>query len=234
MRTSTIRRASLAALALIAVATTACGDSTSPKQDAQVRFVHAAAGKGAVNFSVDNALLGSNVAYAGNNALTYKAITAGERKVAARLTDGTTDLATATQTLEAGRQYTAVLVKRTAGEAIAIFPDTNTAAAAGKTRVRVINGAPAAASVDVYVTAADADLANATATLSDVKFEKASKYVEVAKGTSRVRFTTAGTKTVVLDLATVTLPDGGVRTIVLLDADQGGTPLKSITVNDRD
>jgi len=233
MRTSALRRTSLAALALVVVATTACGDSTSPNQDTQARFVHAAAGKGTVNFSVDNALLGPNVAYAGSNALTYKSFTAGNRKVTARLLDATTDLASATQALEAGRQYTAVLVKRTAGEAIAIFSDNNTAAAAGKTRVRVINAAPAAASVDVYVTAVDADLANATATMSDVKFEKASNYVEVAKGTSRIRLTTTGTKTVVLDLNNVALPDGGVRTVVLLDADQGGTPLKSITVNDR-
>jgi hypothetical protein len=233
MTTSFTRRASLAVLAALAVSVTACNDSTSPKPRAQVRFVHAAAGKGAVDFRVDDAAARTNVAYAAN-ASAYGEVEAGSRKLGARLKDATSDLASATQSLTSGNQYTAVLVKRSSGEAITIFADTNSQAAAGKTRLRVINAAPAAAKVDVYVTAEDADLDDAEATISGVEFDKASKYAEVTKGDARIRFTTAGTKTVVLDIAKATLPDRGVRTIVLLDADEGGTPLKSITASDRD
>lgn len=234
MRTSIFRRAALAALALTALAATACDDddSTSPNLKAEVRFVHAAQGTDTVDFRVEDAQARADVSY-GDAVSAYSEVASGSLKLAARLTDGTTDLASATQTLQSAHQYTAVLLKQAAGEAIVTFADTNTAAGSGKTRLRVINAAPAAASVDVYVTDADDDLADATATLTDVQFEKASKYVEVTEGTQRVRFTTKGTKTVVLDIEDAELPDGGVRTIVLLDDDAGGTPLQSITAEDR-
>jgi hypothetical protein len=233
MRTSITRRAALAALAMVALGATACDDdSTSPREEAHVRFVHAAAGTEAVDFRVEDTNVREDVAYA-DAVSDYGAVATGSLELAARLTDGTTDLASATEDLLSGGQYTVVLVKQSSGEAIAIFADTNTAAASGKTRLRVINAAPSAQSVDVYVTDADADLEDATAAVTDVAPEEASKYVEIDEGTQRVRFTTTGSKTVMLDLEDFELPDGGVRTIMLLDDDEGGTPLQSITAEDR-
>jgi hypothetical protein len=226
-------RASLAALAMIAVGTTACGDdSTSPPPVAQLRFVHAAAGTDAVSFRVDDVNIRTNAAY-GDEVLDYSNIASGERDIAARLTDGDEDLASATETLGSGNAYTAVLVQGGDGEEIAVFEDDNSAAAAGKTRLRVINAAPAAEAVDVYVTAADVDLTDADPVLTDIDPAAASDYVEVAKGDQRVRFTTAGTTDVLLDIESIDLPDAGVRTILLIEADEGGTPLQSIVAEDR-
>ncbi len=224
MKLSLSARAALAALAMIAASTTACGDdSTSPPPVAQLRFVHAAAGTDAVDFRVDDVDIRTNAAY-GDEVLDYSNIASGERDIAARLTDGDADLASATETLGSGKVYTAVLVQGGDGEEIAVFEDDNSAAAAGKTRLRVINAAPAAEAVDVYVTAADVDLADADPVLTDVDPAAASDYVEVAKGDQRVRFTTAGTKDVLLDIESIDLPDAGVRTVLLIDADGGGTP----------
>jgi hypothetical protein len=232
MKTRSPLRASLRALILTVVIASACDSSNDPEPIAQLRFVHAAQGTAAVDFRVDGTPARTNVAYA-SNSITYINATTGNRALSARLTGGATDLASSTQDLGASRSYTAALVKRAAGPAIVLFADTNTAAAAGKTKLRVINVAPAAASVDVYVTAADADLATATPVATAVLFEKASKYTEVTAGTQRIRLTTAGTKTVVLDLTGFALPDGGVRTVVLMDANAGGAPLQSIVGADR-
>jgi hypothetical protein len=217
---------------MIAIGTTACSDSTSPPQNAQLRFAHAAVGTDAVNFRVEEADVRTDVAY-GDDVSAYGAVPAGSRKLAARLTDGTTDLASATEAFQSGSQYTAVLVKGSSGEEIVVFADTSTAAAEGKTRLRIINAAPAAEAVDVYVTDADADLEDATAALTEVEPAAASKYVEVTSGAQRIRFTTAGTKTVVLDIDSIDLPDGGVRTVLLLEAEEGGTPFQSIVAEDR-
>lgn len=233
MKLALSARASIAALAMIAVGTTACSDdSTSPPPVAQLRFVHAAAGTDAVDFRVDDVDIRTNAAY-GDEVLDYSNIASGERDIAARLTDGDEDLASATETLGSGNAYTAVLVQGGDGEEIAVFEDDNSAAAAGKTRLRVINAAPAAEAVDVYVTAADVDLTDADPVLTDIDPAAASDYVEVAKGDQRVRFTTAGTTDVLLDIESIDLPDAGVRTILLIEADEGGTPLQSIVAEDR-
>jgi hypothetical protein len=199
---------------------------------AQLRFVHAAAGTDAVDFRVGDVDIRTNAAY-GDEVLDYSNIASGERDIAARLTDGDEDLASATETLGSGNAYTAVLVQGGDGEEIAVFEDDNSAAAAGKTRLRVINAAPAAEAVDVYVTAADVDLTDADPVLTDIDPAAASDYVEVAKGDQRVRFTTAGTTDVLLDIESIDLPDAGVRTILLIEADEGGTPLQSIVAEDR-
>jgi hypothetical protein len=233
MKLALSARASLAALAMIAVGTTACSDdSTSPPPVAQIRFVHAAAGTDAVNFRVDDADVRSNVAY-GDEVLDYSNVASGERDLAARLTDGDEDLAVATKDLETGSQYTAVLVNGIDSQELELFADTNTAAAVGKTRLRIINVAQAAGAVDVYVTTTDADLEEAEPVASGIEMVEASKYVEVASGEQRIRFTEAGTKDVLLDIESIDLPDAGVRTVLLIEADEGGTPLQSIVVEDQ-
>lgn len=233
MKLALSARTSLAALAMVAVGVTACSDdSTSPPQNAQVRFVHAAAGIEAVDFRVEGADVRTDVAY-GDEASAYGNVAAGERELAARLADGTEDLALATEDLLLGEQYTAVLVNGIDSQELEVYADTNTAAAEGKTRLRIINTAQVAGAVDVYVTDTDADLEEAEPVLTDVVIPEASKYVEVGSGEQRIRFTTAGTKTVVLDIESVDLPDGGVRTVLVLEADEGGNPLGALVTEDR-
>lgn len=232
MKLSLSARASLAALAMAAAGTTGCSDSTSSAPVAQLRFVHAAAGVDAVNFRVDDVDIRTNAAY-GDEVSAYGNIAPGERDIAARLADGDDDLAIATEDLESGGQYTAVLVNGIDSPGLEVFADTNTAGAEGKARLRIINAAQIAGAVDVYVTDTDVDLEEAEPTLTEVGMPSASKYVEVSSGEQRIRFTTAGTKDVVLDIESIDLPDAGVRTVLLIEADEGGTPSQSIVAEDR-
>jgi len=225
-------RSPLLGLALLAFAVACDDDPNSPTPAARLRFVHAATGTQAVDFRVDGSALRSNVAYA-SSAITYSDVTPGNRSITVRATAGTTDIATLQRNLSVDSSYTATLVKRENGTALVVFPDTVSAPASGKARVRVLNTSPAAGSVDVYVTAADADLATATPQATAVDVEEGSKYVETNGGTYRVRLTAAGTKTVKLDMQSVALEAGKVRTIIVLDANAGGTPLQGITANDR-
>jgi hypothetical protein len=227
------RRGSLL-LAMLAFTVAACDDDdpSGPTPVARLRFVHAAQGTNTVDFRVDNNDAKPDVGYA-SNSLTFSNVTPGTRALAARANNGNTDLATLNQALPNGSAFTAVLVKRQAGVAMVAFPDTQPTPAANKAWVRILNVAPAAGNVDVYVTEANADLATATPQVTAVEFERASKYIEVDAASRRVRLTTAGTKTVVLDVQQLALPSQGVRTIVVLDANNGGTPLQSITGQDK-
>jgi len=233
MKLALSARASLAALAIVVAGVTACDDdSTSPPQNAQVRFVHAAAGVDEVNFRVDGADVRTDVAF-GDDASAYGNVAAGSRKLAARVADEDEDLAGVTKDLSLGSQYTAVLLNGIDSRVLQLYADTNTAAAAGKTRLRVIHTTQAAGALDVYVTDADADLEDAEPVLSEVGMTQASKYVEVASGERRIRFTDAGTKDVVLDIEDIDLPDAGVRTVFVIAPEESGMPLQSIVSEDR-
>jgi len=110
-----------------------------------------------------------------------------------------------------------------------IAPDDLTAPAAGQVKVRVIHAAPAAAGVDVYVTAPGAPLTGAV--LTNVPFRAVSDYLSVPAGTYQIRVTPTGTATVAID-ATVTFVAGQIRTIVATDAPGGGAPLAPIVLAD--
>lgn len=80
--------------------------------------------------------------------------------------------------------------------------------AAGESRIQVVHVAYGAPTVDVYLTAPDADLSTASATLT-LAYGEDSGQVDVEAGDYRIRLTGAGDDTVVYDSGTVSLADGG-------------------------
>lgn len=228
MRTSSLQfLRALSALSLLALAA-ACNDSDGPESVARVRFLHAAQGRAAVDFRADGATHGAALGYS-TNWSANAVLPSGSRAFSARLTGATTDLATATKSLANSGSYSIVLAKRPTTDSLVVYSDTAATPGTDKAWVRLLNVAPAAGNVDVYVTAAAADIATATPQAAAVAFLSPSKYIEVASGAQRVRITTAGTKTVVLDINTIALPSRGVRGIALLDSNAGGVPLQGVT-----
>ncbi len=220
----------LAALSLIAAA--ACGDSEGPASVARVRFLHAAQGVATVDFRTDgttrSAAQGFSAAWSAE-----ATIPTGSNAFTARLTGAAADLATTTKTLASSGSYSIVLAKRPTSDTLVVYTDTAATPATDKAFVRVLNVAPAAAGVDVYITAVGADIATATPQATAVAFLDRSPYIEIASGAQRVRLTTAGTKTVVLDLNPITLPSRGVRSVAVLDNAAGGSPLQGVVSNEK-
>jgi hypothetical protein len=107
------------------------------------------------------------------------------------------------------------------------------------TRLRVVNVSPTAAAVDVFITAAAADLSAATPVASNVKNQGASAYFTLAPGTYSVRTVPAGTASgaraaaVSITLNGVALAGGAARTIVLADNNVGGAPLRAFVLTDQ-
>ncbi len=226
----TAPRAALLALSLVVLG--ACDDSDGPDPVAQVRFLHASPGRAAVDFRADGATRGAAVAY-GTAFSNGVVLDAGARTFSARLAGNAADLATTARTLANSGAYSVVLAKRAAGDTLVVFADTSATAPTGKVFIRTLNVATAAGAVDLYITAANADLAAATPQATGIEFLKASRYVEMDAGTWRVRLTTAGTKTVVLDVNTIAVPGRATRAIAVLEANAGGAPLQSVVANER-
>lgn len=232
------------ALLSAAVALTACGtDQVGPtgfepnQPTGRIRFVHAISGTTPVNVAVDGVPLGVNLAYAATApappTLYYPAY-AGNRQFAVRRTaDTTVHLLDAAVPVVANTDHTVIAVGGATTATALVLADNNTAPAGANVKIRAVNAANAAGNVDVYVTAPGAAILAIAPTFAAVAPRTASGYLERAAGAVQVRFTTAGTKTVVRDVALGTLAAGAIRTVVLLEAAAGGTPLTSSTLTDR-
>jgi hypothetical protein len=186
----------------------------------------------AVDFRVDDSGVLTGVEFA-DEVSEYASVAAGSRNVVARLTGENDDLVHLTADLAAGAPYTAVLVNGIDSQILEVYADTNTAAAEGKTRLRIINTSQGTGLLDVYVTDPDAELDDAEPVITELPMPQASKYVEVSSGEQRIRFTAAGTKTVVFDAGSIELPDAGVRTVFLVTSDVADPPYDVIVSEDR-
>jgi hypothetical protein len=224
-----------AVLALGATAAMACTDSSGPDGPAAaIRFVNAAPLRAEADLKVGTGTAMNNVDYAdGGSFLT--AVTATAKTFKAFTADGVTELATKDILLEDDQVYTLVLVQTAPGApetSFLYFPDTVSAPASGKAKVRLVNTSPSQATLDIYVLAAGGDLAAATkrATLA---YGASSDYYEVNAGNTRVVVTTTDTKTVLAEIATLPLVAGRASTVLTLDKAAGGTPITLTYWNDR-
>lgn len=233
-------RALRALLLLGAVAALgACDDDDPTGPDAtqaRLRVLHASPNAGAVDVLVDAATVRGGLQY--GQVIDYTPVAPGARTLRVRPAGTTTDAISATPTLAAGADYTVIALGRAGGQGAlalgALLLTDDAAPAAGAASVRVVHAAPAAGAVDVYVTAPNADLATATATLTNVPFGAASPYLNnVPPGTYQVRVVPAGTRTVAIDVPSVTLAAGQVRTAVAVGEGTAGQPLAIQLLVDR-
>ena len=211
-----------------------------PGDVGRMRFVNAVTkdtGSVALDVRVAGTPFAVNVAYGAGvpvSPTVYYAVLEGSRDVdVVRTVSPATTVLETTLDVAADASYTLIAVGPFGAVESMLLTDNNTAPAVGQVHIRAANASPSAPSVDVYVTNATADIATLTPSASAIAFKGASAYIPVAAGATRVRFTTAGTKTVIRDVTIGTLAAGAIRTVILLDAQAGGAPRTSTTLVDR-
>jgi hypothetical protein len=218
-----------AAAALVASAT-ACKVTSAPKSTALVRFVHAVSNGGPFDFYANNTRQVNGLPF--QHATSYFTLDSGQAVTFAvtRLND-TTPLVTTTETVVAAHTYTFMAVDSMAGLAPLFVSDSNTAPSATAVKLRLINAAPSFKLADIYIVSQGNALG--TPTLSAFGFEQVSTYQLVPPGSYFVFATAAGNPLTVAAIDTLSnLPNGSVRTIILMDSKSGGLPLATVTVND--
>lgn len=218
-------------LALTCIVAAGCSDANDPNSEAQVRALHAAATVANVDVLVGGTVQAPNIAFRAGS--EYRTVGAGKQKVQVRQNGATTMLLESEPTLTDGANYTLVVVKSGTNTSLLQLRDDPDAPSNGKAKLRVVNTAPAAPKVDIYVTAPGASLTNATAAATDLDQNTATQYAELSAGTYQLRFTTPGTKTVLYDAGNIQLAAGQTRTLVIMDKSGGGTPLEKVVLADR-
>lgn len=206
---------------------TACGGGGDDDGgNAQVRLLNATRSFPQLDLSVNDKEVNAKVAYAAVGEYGGVATNA----TATRVLESTakTPIASTTPTLNAGSNYTYITYGFSGNIRTTLLQETETAPAANKAKLLVLNLAPDAGALDIYVTAPDTDLASANALVTNL--QAGSGYNEIASGTFRVRVTGYNNRNDLrLDIPAVTLDSASVNTLMLTSTD-GGVLVNGITL----
>lgn len=204
----------MAAMLAVVPLLQACGGAEDDSDDSAVRLVNASDSHDSLDLYASDTLLSSEVAT--DTAGSYVSLGDGTYTLKLKRSGSSTTSSSSDRTLIEGTAHT-LLAYTTAETLKTVFlTDNEEAPSSGTAKLRVFNASTEAGTLDVYVTAADASLADSSATVSSLASERSSAYSEISAGSYRLRVTGSGDKADLrLDLDAVALANQQITTLVL-------------------
>ena len=198
---------------------TACGGSSS-SSNTQVRLLNATRSYAQLDLSVNDKTINSKIAYA--TVGDYGTVDTGSTATKVLTSDVGTSVSATTPTLASGSNYTFITYGFAGAIRTTLLQEAETAPDSGKAKLLVLNLAPDAGALDVYVTTATDSIDTATALTTNLQGGAGSGYIQINSGTFRVRITGYNKRTDLrLDIPAVTLDSATVNTLVLTSSDGG-------------
>ncbi|WP_395701651.1 DUF4397 domain-containing protein [Aquabacterium sp.] len=208
----------LAGLGLAACGGNGSGGSSSGT--ARLRLLNASTAYASLDFYVDDSKKNSALGYGA--AGDYADVGTSSISTVITNSGSTSALSTTGRTLTGGVSYTVVAYGWQGAMKTALLEEDATAADSGKSKLMVLNTAPDAGTLDVYLTGSDESLDNASPVAASVAGGGTVGYTSIAAGTYRLRVTAAGDKTDLrLDVGNVVLASTQVATLILTPGPSG-------------
>jgi len=223
----------LLSLLLIAGATAACDAGTGvqiPEGGAKLRIVNASPDAQMLQVKVGSRSF-TTAAFPAST--SYADAPTGVRQLQVSTSLSSAPLLTSTVGLQVDSRYTFVIMDRIQSLQGFLLTDDPGKAANGAARLRFVNAAQPAGSIDLFLTAPNADLQTATPSLTNLAVRQGSAYLDAAAGTYRLRATRSGTRTVILDVQTFSISAGQIRTALVIEAASGGAPYSVLLLQDQ-
>lgn len=200
---------------------TACGGGGDGGGSTQVRLLNATQSYAALDLTVNDKTINSKVAYA--NVGDYGSVDTNNTATKVLTSDVGTSIAALTPTLAADTKYTLISYGFAGAVRTSLLQEAQTAPDSGKASLLVLNLAPDAGTLDVYVTTATEPLDTATAFTTGLAGGAGSGYIQINSGTYRLRVTgtTKRGTDLRLDIPAVTLDSASVNTLVLTSTSSG-------------
>ncbi|MDJ0940879.1 MAG: DUF4397 domain-containing protein [Woeseiaceae bacterium] len=195
---------------------------------AALRVTHASPDAGVVDVLVDDAEFLTDVPFAAFS--DFEQVPPATYNVKVTGANNPTAIAIeADLTLDAGTVYDVIAVDFAATEAITALVEADDHRVVGtNAKVRIIHASPTAMDVDIYLTAPGTDITNEDPAFPGVPFQANTGFFGVAAGDYEVSVTVAGTKTIAIGPAPLTVANGQVITAIARDAEGGGAPFDLI------
>ena len=172
----------------------ACGGQVEEDVDdvARVRLLNATTAYPSLDLQVGDTRRNTSI---GSGAVgAYANLKQGTYATAVTSAGSASTLASTSRTLAEGKAYTVVAYGTLGDVATALLEENASAAAGGQAKLMVLNAAPDAGSVDVYLTGAADSLDAASPVANGVAGGSAVGYATLSAGTYRLRVTAAGDK----------------------------------------
>ncbi|MFT6653672.1 MAG: hypothetical protein ACJAWI_000416, partial [Marinomonas primoryensis] len=210
------------ALATAALGLAACGgDDNNDKGEAFVRVLHASADAPNVDVLIDGEAALTNVSFQQGSG--YISLPEGSTEVDIRVSGTETIALSAELDLLEDGYYSVIAINDVADLALKVIDDTATFTD-GDADVRVVHAATAAAEVDIFVTAPDAELS--APTLDAVPFDAAAVLEGVAAGDYQVKIAVDATDDLVYDSGSLAVSSD--ITAVAVNSTKGKSPVSLI------
>lgn len=225
MRTLTLPTSLLLSLALLA-----CGGGED-RSKAQLRLVNASSGYASLDLVVDDERLQSGVSY--GQSTGYVEVDPDQTETRITRPGSSTALASATPSVAESKRYTLVAYGGEGSLKTVLLDENADDPDAGKARLRVLNAAPDAGGLDVYLTSADASLSDAEALQAGAAVGTLNGFVNVDAATWRLRITGADDREDLrLDLSGLVLASRQTVTVVLTPG-SGGVLVNALVITQR-
>jgi len=199
-----------------ALCLSACGGGSSEGKTTQLRLLNASASYSALDLSVNSANLNTNVAYGTVGA--YGSVNTSATASEVQTSGVGAVVASLTPTLSESSNYTLIAYGWNGAVYTSLLQESEAAADSNKSKFLVLNLAPDAGALDVYVSAANNsdDLSNFTPVASSISGGYSSGYNKLNSGSFRVTLTGAGQpKDIRLDIPSLTLDSTGVSSLIV-------------------
>lgn len=207
---------------------TACGGGGGGSSNTQVRLLNATRSYAQLDLSVNDKTINSKIAYA--TVGSYGDVDTNSTATKVLTSDVGTSVSATTPTLASGSNYTFITYGFAGAIRTTLLQEAETVPDANKAKLLVLNLAPDAGALDVYVTTATDAIDTATALTTNLQGGAGSGYIQLNSGTFRVRVTGYNKRTDLrLDIPAVTLDSASVNTLVLTSS-EGGVLVNGISL----
>jgi hypothetical protein len=231
-----LQLAAIAAASLpLAIGLAACSSVAGYNQPSLLRVIDASYIAPAVNVSVENQVIATNI---GQGAITQYGTIAPSNDAAIDVTAATggKTLVETNGTLLAGHQHSVFLTDNGAAPTsytVTVLEDQQVSAATGHSAFRFLNQAPKTGAVDVYMVPGSSTLANSIPLVADLPVGNTAGYISFTSQTVTLVITPTGTLKPKYTSTPMSLTGGEVRTVLIVDTQlTSNPPVEVFVAND--
>jgi hypothetical protein len=199
---------------------TACGGGGGGDSNTQVRLLNATRSYAQLDLVVNDKTINSKIGYA--TAGEYGSVDTNATATKVTTSEVGTSVSATTPTLTSGTNYTFITYGFAGAVRTTLLQEGETVPEANKAKLLVLNLAPDAGALDIFVTTATESIDTATPLTTNLQGGAGSGYIGINSGTFRVRVTGYNKRTDLrLDIPAVTLDSASVNTLILTATDGG-------------
>lgn len=205
----------------------ACGGGGSDdNKSTNIRLLNATRSYNALDLAVDDKSVNASVAYASVG--SYASVGTTDTATQVQTSGVGTTVAALTPSLSEGSNYTVIAYGWAGAVRTSLLQEAEEAPASGKSKLLVLNLAPDAGALDVFLSVVGDSVDNESAVATAVAGGSSSGYNTINSGSYRVRVTGTGKKADLrLDIPSIALASAGVSTLIIT-ANEGGVLVNGI------